>query len=266
MNRYAVISCDAKPDYSFPIPITAASWAHLGYGVIAYLIGDVPRITVSVLYDIGARVLFMDADPCYPEHYTSKCIRFFAHQNAYDDDVLITGDADMLMLSKEYMDQYDESADMTMWYSNAYDGTQWEPRYPLCHIGAPASVWNDVIPHATVHRFLDEYAEFGEEPNGNFSDELIFKEVLKTWDGYPDRCCFLKREQKNAMGPYGRYDRSYWRSDRTGLIDAHTPRPAYTDEAWPTVKALIRDCMPEYLTMLDEYRNYYCEDLGIHIG
>ena len=109
---------------------------------------------------------------------------------------------------------------------------------------------------------LEKAKELGYE----VPDELIFKEVLKTWDGYPDRCCFLKREQKNAMGPYGRYDRSYWRSDRTGLIDAHTPRPAYTDEAWPTVKALIRDCMPEYLTMLDEYRNYYCEDLGIHIG
>ena len=267
MTKYIVTSCDGKDDYSFPIPITAASWRHLGYEVIAFLVGNVPPgITVGTLYDLGVRTLFLDADSDYPEHYTSKCIRFFGHQHADNDDILITGDADMLMLSKAYMNQYDPLSDMTFWYANAYDGTQWEPRYPLCHIGARAEVWEQLIPHATVHQFLDEYAEYGEEPNGNFSDELIFKEVLKGWDGYPDRCCMLKREQKNAMGPCGRYDRSYWRSDRTGLIDAHTPRPAYTEKSWPMVRSLIQDFMPEYSQMLEDYREYYCEDRGIHIG
>lgn len=205
MKKHVILTANGGR-YGVWIHYAATCWAELGY-----------QVHQLVLPGVDRRI--------------AKLARFPTRElGILDFDFVVMSDADMIVFRDPFPCAHD--LDALSWHSvgkNLYDGTVWEPRWPMCYLGARAGMW---------YMFADQWPHFagcGMEANGNFSDELIFKEYI-----------MAKGLQVHTHGwrqcQIDRYERQEVAVDelrfRAHAIDAHCPEPSAT--AIANVNRLIR--------------------------
>lgn len=252
-----VLSCDANPDYSFPAVVTAACWRAHGYPVLVAIVDDpgcrFPKTALRALTNLGCSCFLTMhiAAYGYERRYSAKLARFVSCMDQSPHGYpqwRLTGDADMIVCDPRYIRAApwdDSDGGPIVWNANTYWGSPWDPRWPLCHVAMTATHWASIFRDAVdSDDIFQRWGKYGQEPNGNFSDELILMAALRAHR--PDllaRAALLPRDQTCPMGAKHRLDRHAWTAGsirRGQLIDAHLPRPAWSDRNWPLVAEFVQ--------------------------
>lgn len=279
MTEYAIVSSSAWRDYQFPLPITALLWREVvGIEPVCLLVGDWTehkrsKVTAEALFHHGIKFLPLGSIAGYEDpNFSQNCRQHAAADRMFKpEDYLITSDADLWVLSKEWMQRGDRSKMFVSWYAN---GDHYQS-LPTCHIGATTATWRRIMkiePYEDIQsatkRSLDEWLKPRIEGKGPsdagwvswMSDQWRTTEVIKNEvfrDGkWTDDIQLIERV---GHSPLDRLDRGCWvdNPDYTKYLDSHILRPADQPEFWPRIRALIAHFLPKHMDWVDQYHADY---------
>ncbi len=187
-----------------------------------------------------------------------------------DDDILITSDADMAVISKRLLDFH--GAQILSTNSFAYGKMKIHGRYwdhlPMCHVGMSVRLWREIfsLPVGNETDVIRETMRIHKMNSkfGVYEDEVYVS--LKIGNYTQDHTVDFHRERYKDH-PH-RIDRGRWPAPlrfTKELIgqarDAHMPRFRKIDEIWPRVVPLFRLLLSE--KSLARITEYYNERLSI---
>jgi hypothetical protein len=268
----AIISSTYDDLYFFFLPIITWSWNKIGVTPIIILpiaTNDDQRrrdLTIfihSELAELKYNVIFYSA-PAHKEATYAQCSRLYASaiDTLPEDEILITGDIDMAVFNKEYFNQANNDQ-INIFGVDLVPANQ----YPICYISMPVKTWRHVMwitPGVPVQKYLDEL--LGHLECDHFKGNYWAKDQ-ETIFNYLERQAWPVVKHKRAKHPHQFATR---RADRDGwpdalppdIIDAHLPRPGYTEENFAKILKLFQDVYPdEDFTWMVEYRNEYLKFL-----
>lgn len=263
----AIISTTYDDMYLFFLPLVVWSWNKIGVDVICFmpLLENIhqnkqldPIINLKLDGIINYKWHGFEATADKQATY-AQCSRLYASAlpELDEKEVLITGDVDMAVFG-DYLLQ-GNSGQIHVF------GTDLVPvgQYPICYVAMPCKTWRQVMwitPGVPVQQYLDELLGHLECDHfrGNYwgkDQETIYNQVTR--GNWP----VVKHER--ARIPHGfatrRADRDGW-PDTPGpdTIDAHLPRPGYTDANWSRIFNLFQTMYPnDDLQWMEDYRNQY---------
>lgn len=247
--RYAALPFTTEPDYAFPVPIVAAGWERLGYRPVLIATGRMDALGTAAIAATrilapSFLVLKQGVPDGMPAVAAAKLTRYLPplSYGVTADDYWVTGDADLLPVGLPHgvPPQWPEHGHLTAWNANLYDGTQWAPRWPACHLGATVGTWRSVVPYVAIDGLWRWGEAVGREPNGNISDELILRDWILAWQRLDGGILHpIERDRSGPMAARNRLERSGWRGSGFQTIDAHFPRPAWTSTAWARMRPYL---------------------------
>lgn len=281
----AIISSTYDDNYFFFLPIVTWSWNKLGVDVICitpypqpvkqFNTEDGKRITlyddirlspvIKYMHEQRLRLSIVPIESTYEKAATyAQCSRLYAAAlpDMADNEILITGDADMAVFNKEYFKQANNE------FVHVFGADLVPPaQYPICYISMPAFRWRAIM-NIAHNKSLQDCLDglLGhldcEHFRGNYwakDQETIYQRIS---DAYPNN---LTIAHNRAKYPYqfakNRVDRDdiNWESYiGPDLIDAHLWRPGYTDENFAKILQLFQTMYPEEnFDWMVEYRNEY---------
>lgn len=271
----AILSTTYDENYHFFLPLVVWSWHKIGVETICF------RPQVRIPDDkLVERVHLVDAmlkrsgwrfeiflAPEHKEATYAQCSRLYAAALADipEDEVLITGDADMAVFG-DYLLQANSGQIHVF-------GTDLVPpnQYPICYIAMPVKTWRQVMhitPGVPVQQYLDELLGHldCDHFRGNYwgkDQETIYNSLSGNGPWPFDRASWPIIKHERARIPHGfatrRADRDGWpQAISPDTIDAHLPRPGHTDENWSKIFNLFTTMYPnEDLQWMEDYRNQY---------
>jgi hypothetical protein len=253
--------------YLFFLPLVAWSWKKIGIDVsyvrpllILPTQYEKFKLANDYAYSHARAVSHIGLNAPYEKEATyMQCARIYAaaYELFDENEVLITGDVDMAVFG-DYLLQ-SNSGQIHVFGTDLVPPNQ----YPICYIAMPVKTWREVMwitPGVPVQQYLDELLGHLECDHfrGNYwgkDQETIYNQLTRgNWPIVP---------HARARIPHGFATR---RADRDGwpdvplpdTIDAHLPRPGYTDENWSKIFNLFTTMYPnEDLQWMEEYRNQY---------
>jgi hypothetical protein len=266
----AIISTTHDDQYLFYVPLVAWAWNKLGCDVVVITpdLGDQTDDRIELIIDTRWE---QDIDlhwvgftaPADKLATYAQCSRLYAgcfRRLLPDEEVLIVSDADMAVFDKIYFD-------------TAYDGRIHvygadlvpDGQYPMCYIAMTAATWRDVMDinlGDSMQSKLD--ALLGqlecEHFKGNYwckDQETIFN--LLTEGGWP----VVKHNRARLPHQFAtrRADRDGWPGViPPDIIDAHLPRPGYTEENFAKIMKLFTTIYPnDDLKWMVDYKNKYIQ-------
>jgi hypothetical protein len=250
--RFAINSSDANDVYSFFMPIVSRAWKSIGYQPVSLLHGDEAawssnpkdRYVLGKIRD-ESKTFFIDPVPDFKVATVTQVSRLAAASISEfnPEDYLLTSDADMIPLSREYFNQQDTSLPFHIFSADAYgDITQGHRPYkfPICYLGGEAKVWRRIMCidsdfNAEVAKIVKCSGNAWDHDENYFHARLIQSHLVDgdyiPWKGG------YRRGECHCMirtWPGGHADR---RIDRDGiffdgrkdLIDCHYLRPGYSN-------------------------------------
>lgn len=256
----AIISSTSDPIYSFFIPITTWCWNRLGVDVILFVPVDAdPALEFAIeemnKHDCNRNEYYSFVCQKHKEATYAQCSRLFAGGlNLHEDELLITGDADMLVFT---MPPFDKRF-FTVFGSDLVPNNQ----IPVCYVSATVKLWRS-------------FFNCGKSPQGSLDTLLRHLECDSFRGNY-----FSKDQEElynriSLYAPLSEYTRARpgtqfasHRVDRTDtnwrsylgpdLVDAHLWRPGYTDENFANIMELLQTQYPEdNFDWLISYRERY---------
>lgn len=266
----AVISTTFDDLYFFYTPIVLWSWKKIGCETILITPSYPPQ--EKGLYERSLLAFSTCAKQnCYPinlcfeapDHKKAtyaQCARLFGAAFPLRDDkeVLITGDIDMAVFNEAYFAQANNEC------INVFGADLVPPnQYPICYISMPATTWRTVMGienGTTVQKYLDELVgviecEHFRANQWALDQDTIYKRL--TASGHQP----IKHYRAKAPHQFAtcRADRDGWPdSPPIGIIDAHLPRPGYTEENFAKILKLFQEIYPdEDFTWMVEYQKEY---------
>jgi hypothetical protein len=230
--KYAILSTDNNPDYYSLLPLTCHSWMEIGYKPIVLHVGEMPESvemnTKGLFYKIPSVKGVKDST-------VAQIARLFAPNFVQfeDYDVLITGDADMLVM-KDIFTHHGEIV------SYGYDLTG-RSELPICYLKATVAKWKELM-----------------QSNGYLGlPDLPEKAYSQTWEDYwsVDQQLLTQRAKEYGFdkitfvdrgfaGPIAanRWDRYCWDKKPDDIIDVHMVRgPSRWTELTEMAKTLWPD-------------------------
>lgn len=263
----SVISSTYDDNYFFYLPIVIWSWNKIGIEPIVilqqpndnkYYERDALMFLYCTIKDLKYRTLHFTA----PEHKVAtyaQCARLYAATAPLpDNEILITGDVDMAVFNQDYFNQAENPM------VNIF-GVDLVPRgqYPICYISMPVQVWRVVMgigERDTLQTCLDKL--LGHIDCENFRGNYWAKDQETAFDRIANSGAHMYLHYRAKPGTQFatcRADRDGWPEETpAGLIDAHLPRPGYTDENFQKILKLFNDVYPdENLQWMIEYRQEY---------
>lgn len=256
MNKYAVISTDNNPDYYSLIPLVAYSWHKLGYTPIVVVVGDFDLIPMLAKYcPKGTEFSFCPSMPDVKDSTLSQISRLFVSVDFNDDDIVVTGDGDMILMK----DIFTSDAPVS---SYGFDLTG-RSELPICYIKANKSNWHELMKIQPGTRFT--YA---------IKEQLPEKSFSKTWEDYwsVDQQLLTQRAREYGFerinfvdrgfaGPIAanRWDRYCWDRKPDDIIDVHCIRGMGN---WDKIVDMAYTLWPsENWSWLHDYRKEFNEAL-----
>lgn len=263
----AVISSTYDDLYFFYLPIVTWSWNKIGVNpiILLPLSTNVEQSRRDLLVFITCEVNDIRyhtnhfKSPAHKEATYAQCARLYAATFTLPiEETLITSDIDMAVFNKDYFNQANNDQ------INIFGADLVPPKqYPICYISMPVKTWREVMwitPGVSIQQYLDELLGHleCEHFKGNYwakDQETIYNAI--------NRGSFPAVLHNRAKHPYQFATR---RADRDGwpdapppeIIDAHLPRPGYTDENFAKILKLFQDVYPEEdFTWMVHYRNEY---------
>lgn len=265
----AILSITHDDQYLFYLPMVVWSWNKLGHNVVVIgpdMDGEATDDRIELIIDtrweqdIQWHWIGFTA-PAEKEATYAQCSRLYAaalRRLLPDEEVMITGDVDMAVLNKEYFESAEDGR------IHVY-GTDLVPenQYPICYISMTAETWRQVMGikmGETMQNKLDDLLGPLECDHfrGNYwckDQETIYNKLTEgSW-------ATVKHNRANLPYQFAtrRADRDGWPGHiPNGLIDAHLPRPGYTDENFAKIMNLFKTYYPnEDLQWMYDYRAKY---------
>lgn len=250
--KYAVISSDVNPLYSFYLPILGRAWEEMGYTALYLLVGEEkdwkshPEASFALerFKNMGL-IHYVSTIPNREIHTVAQVSRLYASAipSLKKDDYLLTTDADMIPLSKSFFNKEDKSLDFHLFTGNGYDLVSKDHlpvKFPMCYLGASVSSWKEVmgIKEFSVSEHMKRHFAAVPGPARWDHDEMTFATRIKYSDMFSGPV--LKHAEGNSKGRvhlmnrfrggggsfYGRLDGvKWWARDVdkyfSGLVDCH---------------------------------------------
>lgn len=262
----AIISTTHDDQYLFYLPITAWAWNKLGVNVVCFVpsrdIENLGRLgfIMSALWSMDFIKLQLVTYKCSADKESTyaQCSRLYAAATPLfeDDEVLITGDIDMAVFDKERIWQLNDGrihivgADLVP-----------ESQYPMCYIAMPAEKWREVMYITLGQSHQDKLDQLlgrleCEHFRGNYwgkdqetaYNHLFMYELVKH-----------NRAKPGTQFASNRADRDGWPEViEQFIMDAHLPRPGYTEENFKKIYQLFQTMYPhDDIRWMKEYRDAY---------
>jgi len=264
----AVISSTYDDLYFFFLPIVTWSWNKLGVDVIVFLPFDGARNNVSKAFLVGNTMasqnlsfeLHTFSSPDHKAATYSQCARLYAAALGHlpADEVLITGDVDMAVFNKDYFNQANNGL-INVFGADLVPSGQ----YPICYVAMPVDTWREVMwlwPGESPQTYLDNL--LGELECEHFKGNYWAKDQETIYNALTAQAWpVIKHFRAKAPHAFATYraDRDGWPdAPMPGIIDAHLPRPGYTDENFRKILKLFKDVYPEEdFSWMVEYQQKY---------
>lgn len=215
--KYAALSTDNNPDYYNLLPLVCYSWQKIGYTPVIIHV-NLPDNVLQVLqqYCHGAKWIGQNNE--MPDRVKDSTVaqvaRLFVHRLLQDDDILIIGDADMVIAKDIF--QHDGVV------SYGYDLTG-RSEIPMCYVKAPVREWRQIIGNTVIQDLPKAQADRWED-YWNTDQELLTRKMKEY--GF-EWVTFVDRFHQHPRGlPTGRWDRACWDAIPSEIIDVHMRRNA----------------------------------------
>lgn len=252
--KYAVVSTDCHPHYSFFAPLTAEMWRRIGYEPLVLLCGDFDpamHVVADHLSRLGVRTERVHALSGYRTSTLAQVGRMYGFALAAPEDYVIVSDIDMWPLRADWFTRHEAPAGhLALLYANN------RQRFPMCYVAGQATVWREIcqvpegagsvqdLAHAHLLRHLSPTTHAADAWQ---HDEEWLTARIHAWANYPSRCLFVSRAAGEP--PADRLDRGAWKSRAPVHIDAHLLRPGFAH--WPHLRQAlgsVPDWAEAYLT------------------
>lgn len=271
MRKYAIISTNSNPDYSFFLPICSAFWHRAGFNTISLVVDNGQHsesLKVAMNYDKYAderditHIIDAKQFPCR-DATVSQVSRLLGWMLGESNDYFILGDIDMLQLDANY---WGDTSGVNIY---GHDITGFG-QIPMCYVGAFGHQWAEIIDHdnesTLQHNLLRILFN-----DTDIMDKVKSQDFYKWWDidqhiltesikNYGiDKCRKIDRGTDRRTGMvYGRIDRANWRKRPERDVDAHCIRPAYSEQNWSQFRPLLE----RYGFDFDIYRDLFIKTLN----
>ena len=214
MNK-VILSTDSNHEYYQLLPLVCYSWRKIGYQPIVYVVGNIPKV-VSDYSD--AVFINVQSVKGVKDSTIAQLWRLFAWQYSNPDDILVTGDADMVIAKDIFT--HDVSNNQIVSYG--FDLTGFS-ELPMCYVKAKSSMWRELIPNIEIP--LDALNENWERYW--VCDQQFLTNSAKEY-GF-DKITFVDRGHDNLNEglPMGRWDRYKWGNVPKDIIDVHMKRNSF---------------------------------------
>ncbi len=257
-NAKVIFSSDRTATYFFCLPLTSIIWKkYIGFDPVCFLAGSegewlsdpLTQFVLDKTKESGAEIHFLghvdqigDGTLCQVSRAYGGCLE------VEDDEYILTSDADMWPLNRQWFRQGANDKLLHLFYANAYG----HEKYPMCYVGAAAKQWRDIMSVQrgdSLNGKLSEQLKTDLNSNSKFFecwnyDELLLGKKIKSWHNYPDGCHMIERGPTNDGPPVGRIDRYNWSfTSLTDVhIDAHLLRMVWQNENWSRTVGLL-ECL-----------------------
>lgn len=276
MATRVIISSNTIGDYQFPLALGALLWREvIGYEPLLLLVDDWhrdkrSRIALSFIESIGFEHKLVGTMPPYETSTYSQGVRQHASvYNIPEDTWLMSSDADMFPLRKEFYHQHEGTGKKYVFYhANGHDYLC----FPICHVTAQVSTWREVMGTkegediaVATRRSTDSWLT-AERLAGLpararsatiwMADQFQMSDRIRLMPWYPGKVLMIERG-----GHTPRLDRSAWpeRYDAGSYVDSHILRCAHQPANWPRVRPIFEQLVPPFLPVIDSYQRAYLE-------
>ena len=297
-KKYAVFSAAFGTknalNYAFDLPLTALAWKRIGYESLVLLIGSIQQWTssepfnqiLSYLREKASVVVFFEAEP-QNAVMLSQVLRLFVanfipelSNLGVDDVYLVTSDADLWPLQKEY---YDLSINKSVLSTNSdccgtfKHNDQAYKMLPMANIGMKVKKWLKVTKRhnfspRSVDEVLDYFSrEFGSlareavvkgENDGWYMDQRMISILISEWD-MKFRDSGVQYVPRNTR--LDRIDRINWKvTSLQGKLDAHILGNIYDTKQWTRMIPLL-DLMYGHKSVEFKWCTQYAKDIQISL-
>jgi hypothetical protein len=259
----AVLSATLDPTYAFFAPLTARVWRRVAdCGVVLFLIGSEaswrrdPRGSVVLeALPNGTDIVFVPQRVGVPDYTLAQVVRLCAAAlEGAPDDWLVVGDVDLWPVGDSHRAALGAGDEFHVRNADAYGADM--PRFPMCYLGGRRRAWRKTFGlDADLERAL---AAIPWPADGDWHfDERYATARLRA---APDFATHCRLSARPAGTDHGRLDRAAWKEPATlaGLVDAHLPRPGFTDAHWALLVPLLEWLLgSEGATAASAYRTRY---------
>lgn len=247
-KKYCVIAVDDNIDYYSLVPITCYSWQKLGYTpIVIQVIKKEDDKKIPNIHQFCGNAIFdvMYGIDGLRDSTTAQISRLFACCLPYinDEDIIITGDADMVMGK----DIFTEEADIVSYGFNITGRTE----IPICYVKATKAKWRELMQIENNNADF-EYEIKRQSPQNARSDnwELYWSSdqqllTQRAKEYGMDKILFVDRagDGNNSGLPLGRWDRYKWEYIPPEIVDVHVIRSPLHN--WDKITDMCKHLWPE---------------------
>lgn len=275
-KNYVVISVDQNPFYSFFAPLTTFGWSRLmGFHPIVFVVPGVQTLIRDAVRDMGGIVVELDSAGKLagtPESTLMQTARLYAAALPFvrPNDTIITGDADMMPLGREYFEQSKDTRPGEILVLGNHPATLKHNQYPMCYLSMQARTWGTVMEFsATANRgggavedaMRRVLAPAGESAHRWTFDQTTLYDKVQRWersaherDGGARKIVLVPWRNRDRLDFRVKRDVTYAPSRE--WIDSHMLRPGFTKRNWPRLKdgLLLHICDATTMSYFDTYR------------
>lgn len=251
MKKYVVISVNHNQDYQYYLPLTIWSWRYFGWTPVLMYHGDLNDTGIYSANGFeGLQYYYITDIEGYRSDTITQTSRLYASAGLFNsDDVMITGDCDMMCLSDYW---HPDLKKFTVYGHDLTDFTE----YPICYLAGTVKMWREIMDirqgdsvESLMKRDMDQL------PNAKSTDFYRYwstDQQIATMriSGYDQPKEFINRGKNPNGYAVGRVDRGAWSEDHKVFIDCHMHRDLF--------KAFYPDAHPDHvkkwrqhLTMLE---------------
>lgn len=212
--KYAILSTDNNPDYYSLLPLVCYSWRNIWYEPVILTVGLDEKIKSLIEQYCNAKTLPCGPEPGVKDSTLAQLWRLFMGRMLDKEDILITGDADMVIARDIFTDPVKQGQII----SYGYDLTG-RSEIPICYVKATAAKWRELMREFTIPE--KAYSDCWED-YWSVDQQLLTKRAHEYGMG---RITFVDRGNQNKHGlPTGRWDRHDWAHIPADIIDVHMKR------------------------------------------
>jgi len=258
-----ILSSDQNIDYLFYVPLTSFVCQQFGFEPLIFLLGSSKYSNLIEEYSkkySKCIIINIDGIPPYRDSTVVQMSRLYAACFEKDDnEYLMTGDIDMLLLNNYLYRDFDK---MNLY---GYDLTNFQ-QYPICYIGMQSKKWKELLNiqegnfTESIIRDLEEEKKLATSSNFNdywFTDQRFITRKIKQFG--ENNFQIINRGLVNGCATK-RIDRSHpitWNiAEGDDHIDCHLLKEGYLIENFNKIKKIIQ-MKVKHSEWIDEYFNEF---------
>lgn len=258
----AVLSSTENDLYAYPLPIVVWSWYKIGIKCIVFTPeteGDKIKLAKQACGDMATFYTFK----CEERKEATYCqtSRLFGATVCDDEnEILITGDADLAVFGNEF----DCFKDGEVRVIGADLLSEEMNQFPMCFIGMPVKKWKDIfcLDGDTLQSALDDTV--GNLESATFRsdfwcyDQWLAYETISRSGVKVFKNERAKMPERFATRRYDRDDQFILERLSPDMIDFHLPRPGYDQKNFEIIMTILKYHYPyENFDWLISYNNTY---------